>query len=156
MTEFDVDFGMKLQPVEKIVRGAWYVTVTATATETGGYGATADKTAQEVYDAYQAGYAVYAIATTSGDDFFPVVLPLLVAFKLMDAILLAFACTGSVSPLDSPSNIVVAWNNGRWVLWERQMDSLGISGASVGQVLVVAAVDDKGLPTGWTTRNWPT
>ena len=67
------------------VKSTFYVTVT----EGDNYTATADKTAEEVYAAYAAGYAVYAIVNLSGlSD--PLILPMIIALKDSSQVALAF------------------------------------------------------------------
>lgn len=97
------------------VRSTFYVTVTPTESE---YDATADKTAAEVYAAYEAGYAVYAITKLPGMDV-PFVLPLVSAVGMRDMILLGFAALGSLSSLAAPNYPVVAYNGGnrKWTAW---------------------------------------
>lgn len=97
------------------VRSTFYVTVTPTESE---YDATADKTAAEVYAAYEAGYAVYAITKFPGMDV-PFVLPLVSAVGMRDMILLGFAALGSLSSLAAPNYPVVAYNGGnrKWTAW---------------------------------------
>ena len=97
------------------VRSTFYVTVTPTESE---YDATADKTAAEVYAAYEAGYAVYAITKFPGMDV-PFVLPLVSAVGMRDMILLGFAALGSLSSLAAPNYQVVAYNGGnrKWTAW---------------------------------------
>ena len=72
------------------VKSTFYVTVTQ-----GIDSVTADKTAEEVYAAYVAGYAVYVIADV--DDYaYPLILPMTIGFKRTDQIFLVFvAFTGS-------------------------------------------------------------
>lgn len=77
------------------VKGTFYVTVT----QGDGNSATADKTAAEVYAAYAAGYAVYAIANLNDDSSF--VLPLAFALRFLDAVVLGFAVVGSTSPTEN-------------------------------------------------------
>ena len=97
------------------VRSTFYVTVTPTESE---YDATADKTAAEVYAAYEAGYAVYAITKFPGMDV-PFVLPLVSAVNMRDMILLGFAALGSLSSIAAPNYPVVAYNgaSGKWAAW---------------------------------------
>lgn len=96
------------------VKGTFYVTVT----QGDNYSATADKTAEEVYKAYAAGYAVYAITKFPGMDV-PFVLPLVSAVGMRDMILLGFAALGSLSSLAAPNYPVVAYNGGnrKWAAW---------------------------------------
>lgn len=96
------------------VKGTFYVTVT----QGDNYSATADKTAEEVYKAYAAGYAVYAITKFPGMDV-PFVLPLVSAVGMRDMILLGFAALGSLSALAAPNYPVVAYNGGnrKWTAW---------------------------------------
>lgn len=72
------------------VKSTFYVTVTQ-----GDDGSvTADKTAAEVYAAYAAGYAVYAIVNFRGAPY-PFILPMAVGFKNSDLVFLLFvALTG--------------------------------------------------------------
>lgn len=97
------------------VRSTFYVTVTPTESE---YDATADKTAAEVYAAYEAGYAVYAITKFPGMDV-PFVLPLVSAVGMRDMILLGFAALGSLSSIAAPNYPGVAYNgaNRKWTAW---------------------------------------
>lgn len=96
------------------VRSTFYVTVTQGDNNS----ATADKTAAEVYAAYEAGYAVYAITKFPGMDV-PFVLPLVSAVGMRDMILLGFAALGSLSSLAAPNYPVVAYNGGnrKWTAW---------------------------------------
>ena len=96
------------------VRSTFYVTVTQGDNNS----ATADKTAEEVYKAYAAGYAVYAITKFPGMDV-PFVLPLVSAVGMRDMILLGFAALGSLSALAAPNYPVVAYNGGnrKWTAW---------------------------------------
>lgn len=96
------------------VRSTFYVTVTQGDNNS----ATADKTAEEVYKAYAAGYAVYAITKFPGMDV-PFVLPLVSAVGMRDMILLGFAALGSLSSLAAPNYPVVAYNgdNRKWIAW---------------------------------------
>ena len=67
------------------VKSTFYVTVT----EGDNYTATADKTAEEVYAAYAAGYAVYAIVNLSSLSE-PLILPMTAALKDPSQVILAF------------------------------------------------------------------
>ena len=67
------------------VKSTFYVTVT----EGDNYTATADKTAEEVYAAYAAGYAVYAIANLSSLSE-PLILPMTAALNDSSQVMLAF------------------------------------------------------------------
>lgn len=93
------------------VKGTFYVTVT----QGDGNSATADKTAAEVYAAYAAGYAVYAIANLNDDSSF--VLPLAFALRFLDAVVLGFAVVGSTSPTEKPLYIVVRCSGRDWFVW---------------------------------------
>ena len=67
------------------VKSTFYVTVTQEKNNS----VTADKTAEEVYAAYAAGYAVYAI--TNPDDYAnPFILPMLIGFKQSNQVILGF------------------------------------------------------------------
>lgn len=94
------------------VKSTFYVTVTPTGN---GYAATADKTAAEVYAAYEAGYAVYAVTK------FPAVnvtfeLPLVAAERMGDAVMLGFAALGSINEVSAPMYPTVAYG-GNWLAW---------------------------------------
>ena len=93
------------------VKGTFYVTVT----QGDGNSATADKTAAEVYAAYAAGYAVYAIANLNDDSSF--VLPLAFALRFLDAVLLGFAVVGSTSPTEKPLYISAGCAGRDWSVW---------------------------------------
>lgn len=67
------------------VKSTFYVTVT----QGDNYTATADKTAEEVYAAYAAGYAVYAIVNLSSLSE-PLILPMTTALKHSSQVMLAF------------------------------------------------------------------
>lgn len=67
------------------VKSTFYVTVTQ-----GDGSVTADKTAEEVYAAYTAGYAVYAIVNSPGAPF-PVILPMAVGLTRSGQVSLVFA-----------------------------------------------------------------
>lgn len=126
-------------------RKAWYVTLTQGNLNF----ASADKTAQEVYDAYQAGYAVYAIANLAG-AITPFILPLTAAIKNGDDINIGFASTGTQSPGDFPYCLIAMCSDETWLLWEIPMASLGVGNAEVGQLLTVASVA-AGKPMSWKT-----
>lgn len=68
------------------VKSTFYVTVTQGDNNT----ATADKTAEEVYAAYEAGYAVYAIVNLKPDIGYPLVAPMLVGVKQSNQVALIF------------------------------------------------------------------
>lgn len=93
------------------VKGTFYVTVT----QGDGNSATADKTAAEVYAAYAAGYAVYAIANLNDDSSF--VLPLASALRFLDAVVLGFAVVGSTSPTEKPLYIAAGYSGRDWSVW---------------------------------------
>jgi len=93
------------------VKGTFYVTVT----QGDGNSATADKTAAEVYAAYAAGYAVYAIANLNDDSSF--VLPLAFALRFLDAVVLGFAVVGSTSPTEKPLYIAAGCSGRDWSVW---------------------------------------
>lgn len=96
------------------VKGTFYVTVTQGDNNS----VTADKTAAEVYEAYAAGYAVYAITKFPETDV-PFVLPLVSAVNMRDMILLGFAALGSLSSIAAPNYPVVAYNGAsrKWDAW---------------------------------------
>lgn len=94
------------------VKGTFYVTVT----QGDGNSATADKTSEEVYAAYAAGYAVYAIAKLKNSPQF--ILPL--AFALSDSedgVALGFTLTGSIDPTSQPRYVCVISIFGFWQIF---------------------------------------
>lgn len=109
-------------PVKKVngatgeVKGTFYVSVT----QGNSYAATADKTAAEVYAAYAAGYAVYAIAKF-GSDNIPYMLPLVVAVSISGTVMLGFAAIGSEKPNVTPKCLIVAYNGSAWLAWREIM-----------------------------------
>ena len=68
------------------VKSTFYVTVTQGDNNT----ATADKTAEEVYAAYAAGYAVYAIVNLKPDVGYPLVAPMVIGLKQSNQVALLF------------------------------------------------------------------
>ena len=94
------------------VRGTFYVTVTQGDDNR----ATADKTAAEVYAAYEAGYAVYAIAKFSDADR-PFTLPLALTASVSGLVVLGFGALGSNDPTQKPMYLVVAFNGFAWMAW---------------------------------------
>ena len=91
------------------VKGTFYVTVTQGDNDS----VTADKTSLEVYAAYVAGYAVYALAKLKNGD--PCILPL--SFALSDSedgVSLGFTITGSINPTSRPEYICVMSIFGFW------------------------------------------
>lgn len=94
------------------VKGTFYVTVTQ-----GNYdSATADKTSEEVYAAYAAGYDVQALVKLR-DYVYPFILPLVFAISDSEGIGLAFTAAGSSSPTDQPEYVTVYSIFGRWYAW---------------------------------------
>ena len=85
------------------VKSTFYVTVT----QEGAYTATADKTAEEVYEAYAAGYAVYAIANLS-DFTYPTILPMTAGFKKSSQLILGFIT------LTESRVVLVQYSNSAW------------------------------------------
>ena len=100
--------GAKGEPGEGGGAGAWYVTVTPGTN----HSATADKTAAEVYAAYQSGYAVYCIAKNVFNGL-PAILPLLAAIPTKSDYMLCFAGSGAprVETL-APFTATVTYNGG--------------------------------------------
>lgn len=180
------------------VKSTYYVSVV----QGNGVFATADKSAQAVYDAYAAGYAVYARVQFRGVAA-PFVLPLVAAEKDGSAIKLGFGALGSISRDNPPQYPTVAYTGEAWAAWlgtlARASDipsipatlpnpnelnikigdtttsydgrkattveipaasssdvSLGVSGAAIGQIAKITAVDESGKPTAWEAVDIPT
>ena len=94
------------------VKSTFYVTVTQGDDDS----VTADKTAAEVYAAYAAGYAVYAVTK------FPTVnvafeLPLVSAAPFFETFVLGFGALGSLDPTANPQYPTVAYTGTNWLAW---------------------------------------
>ena len=94
------------------VKSTFYVAVT----QGNGYIATADKTAAEVYAAYEAGYAVYAIAKFRNISI-PYTLPLEAAVNISGNVVFGFGAAGSTDPTQKPNYLCVAYNGEDWLAW---------------------------------------
>ena len=94
------------------VKSTFYVTVTQEI----GDNATADKTAAEVYAAYEAGYAVYAIIKFR-EAIAPYTLPLLAAVNISGNVMLGFATIGSSNSDANPQGLAVLYNGAAWSAW---------------------------------------
>lgn len=125
VTESDIENALGYKPIGaddvpvKSVNGAtgevkstFYVTVTQ-----GDDGnVTADKTAAEVYAAYAAGYAVYAIAKFSDIDR-PFTLSLALIASVSGLVVLGFGALGSNGPAQRPEYLAVLYNGFTWSAW---------------------------------------
>lgn len=106
-------------PVKKVngatgeVKSTFYVTVTPTGSE---FDATADKTPKEVYAAYMAGYAVYAVVQFDGYNF-PFTLPLVSAASMFGTVVLGFGALGSASQTEKPQYPTVLYDGAKWQAW---------------------------------------
>ena len=85
------------------VKSTFYVTVTQGDNNT----ATADKTAEEVYAAYTAGYAMYAIV--SNHTYYQTIIPMLVGLTLSGEVLLIFG-----GLIGAKSFMAVRYNKSAW------------------------------------------
>lgn len=94
-------------------KSTFHVTVTPTGS---GYAATADKTAAEVYEAYVAGYAVYAVVKFASVTA-PFELPLVAAVSVDGIFMLGFGALGSINPTDNPQYPTVAYTGTEWMAW---------------------------------------
>lgn len=94
-------------------KGTFYVTVTQRDDDS----ATADKNAVEVYAAYAAGYAVYALVKFK-NNYGPYILPLAFAESYPeDGVLLEFTATGPSDLTDRPQYISVLSFANFWSAW---------------------------------------
>lgn len=106
-------------PVKKVngatgeVNSTFYVKVTPTGSD---WDATADKTPQEVYAAYTAGYAVYAVVHFDGYNF-PFTLPLVSAASMFGTKALGFGALGSLSQTENPQYPTVLYDGANWQAW---------------------------------------
>lgn len=101
------------------VKGTFYVTLT----KGNGNSATADKTPKEVYAAYAAGYAVYALVkfTTSN----PFILSLAYALSdSEDGEFIAFTAVESPDPTERPQYISALGCLGIWMVWSGTLAKL--------------------------------
>ena len=94
-------------------KSTFYVKVTPTGS---GYAATADKTAADVYAAYEVGYAVYAIVKFPSAHA-PLELPLVAAASISDTIVLGFGALGSLDPTAKPQYPTVTYTGTAWMAW---------------------------------------
>lgn len=94
------------------VKSTFYVTVTQGDNNT----ATADKTGEEVYAAYTAGYAVYAIAYFPEADV-TFKLPLVSEVPFFETFMLGFGAIGSLDPTENPQYPIVVYNGTNWMAW---------------------------------------
>lgn len=91
-------------------RKAWYVNVTP------GNPITADKTAAEIWKAYQDGYSVFAKIVADG--LYPYTLPLVLP---MGAETFGFAAVGQLSKDSTPTTVCLAYNTGEWRFFTRKI-----------------------------------
>ena len=183
----DVGAVASVNGAEGVVQTAWYATVTQS-----GDTVTIDHTPQEIYDAYAAGYSVYARATYTAMEDVPLLLPLVLAVNWGSMYLVAFSTVGSSSQDSSPMYPVVFFDGSSWNMWLGQgvsssdrlanpnqlqltlngvlypydgtklvrlpaidTKSLDVTGATVGQIPVITAVDSNGKPTAWGSADMP-
>ena len=93
----------------KAAGGAWYVDIAQSDNAV-----TANKTAAEVYAAYEAGYSVYARILINN---MPYAVPLKTAVKIGDAITLGFSTSGAIDKLDVLYPIVIYFSD----VWSIQL-----------------------------------
>lgn len=94
------------------VKGTFYVTIT----QGDGTNATADKTPAEVYAAYAAGYAVYALVKLR-DYNYPCILPLAFAVSDSNDTAFIFTLTGSDGPTAKPQYASAGFFFNTWSAW---------------------------------------
>lgn len=94
------------------VKSTFYVTVTQGDDDS----VTADKTAAEVYAAYEAGYVVYAVTTFPGLDV-ALELPLVAAAPFFNTFILGFGALGSLNPTENPQYPTITYNGTKWMAW---------------------------------------
>lgn len=97
----------------------WYVTVTKD-----GDSITADKTPEEIYNAYQAGFTVYAMTSTfPGFENVPFLIPCLAAVKYGSTYQIGFATSGTTSATTSPTSMVIFYTGSAWRMWGHKLVS---------------------------------
>ena len=74
----------------------------------------ADKTPQEIYEAYTAGYSVYAKITFEGIE---CILPCIICKDSGDGYVIAFSVFASDSSDSAPQYLVVIWSIFAWAVW---------------------------------------
>lgn len=90
-------------------------------TQGNGNSATADKTPAEVYAAYAAGYAVYALVKIRIESL-PYILPLIVAVSdPVDGVALGFAAAGSGDPTIKPKYVSAVSFFANWSVWSGEL-----------------------------------
>lgn len=94
------------------VKGTFYVTLT----QGDGISATADKTPKEVYAAYAAGYAVYALVKLR-DYGYPYILSLSFAVSNSEDMALGFTAVGSYDPTGKPLYVSASFLFNTWSVW---------------------------------------
>lgn len=94
------------------VKGTFYVTLT----QGDGTSATSDKTAKEVYTAYAAGYAVYALVKLR-DYGYPYILSLSFAVSNSEDTALGFTAAGSGGPTEKPLYVYASFLFNTWSVW---------------------------------------
>lgn len=77
---------------------------------------TADKTPEEIYNAYQAGYTINALAQFNSVDY-PYILPLAAINKTDGIIIIGFGALGSISKADAPQYPTVCYTGYDWKMW---------------------------------------
>lgn len=97
----------------------WYVTVTKD-----GDSITGDKTPEEIYEAYQNGFAVYVMTSTFPNfEGVPFLIPCLAAIKIGSFYQIGFATSGTTSATISPTSMVIFYNGSTWQMWGHQLVS---------------------------------
>ena len=95
------------------VKSTFYVKVTQGENNS----VTVDKTPEEVYAAYTAGYAVYAIVQFAASGLPTFTLPLVSGMSTGRYIMLGFSALGSLSPTEAPQYPTVAYTGTEWMAW---------------------------------------
>lgn len=81
-----------------------------------GNSVTADKTAKEIYDAYQTGYAVSAIAQFNSINY-PYILPLAAINEDNGIIIIGFGALGSTTLTAAPQYPTICYTGSEWQMW---------------------------------------
>lgn len=101
------------------VKGTFYVTVT----QGDGNSATADKTPAEVYAAYAAGYAVYALVKLR-DYVYQCILPLAFVVSNSEDMALGFTAVGSLGPTEKLCYVSAISLFATWAVWSGTLAKL--------------------------------
>lgn len=122
-----------------VPRRTWYTTITIS----GGFGV-ADKTPREILEAYQAGYAVYAMTSTfPGFEGVPFMIPCLAAVESGGSYMIGFSTVGSSRLTDAPTVMTLFGQGGSDSAYYAVLSNKALSPF----VITVTGVSEQGEAT---------